>query len=258
MALFFQTNKENSEFMEANVRRKSSISGPLIFVIIVFAVIFVMSVSFRVENIQVIGNTHYSASEIINAIDIEQGDNLFFFDRFAAITRVFAKLPYVQEVSLERALPNKVTIHVTESTAVAYVKIGLEYWTFDEKCKVLGKAAAGEEEGLIPVVGLNPGTIFINESLQTADHDERTIAYLRSVLNQIVDRGIAFQVERIDFSNTNNVVLYYGGKYRIRLGDPYATEKKFSMVLSAISQLRDGDIGIIDVTDASTVHFLPY
>ena len=258
MAFSPTENTGNKEFMEANVRRSSSISGPLIFVIIVFAVIFVMSVSFRVENIQVIGNTHYTASEIINAIDIEQGDNLFFFDRFAAITRVFAKLPYVQEVTLERALPNKVTIHVTESTAVAYVKIGLEYWTFDEKCKVLGKAAEGEEEGLIPIVGLNPGTIFINESLQTADHDERTIAYLRTVLNQIIDRGIAYQVEKIDFSNTNNVVINYGGKYIIRLGDPYATEKKFSMVLSAISQLRDGDIGIIDVTDAATVHFIPY
>ena len=255
---FSPTENNNKEFMEANVRRSSSISGPLIFVVIVFAVIFVMSVSFRVENIQVIGNTHYTASEIINAIDIEQGDNLFFFDRFAAITRVFAKLPYVQEVTLERALPNRVTIHVTESTAVAYVKIGLEYWTFDEKCKVLGKAAEGEEEGLIPIVGLNPGTIFINESLQTIDHDERTIAYLRTILNQIIDRGIAYQVEKIDFSNTNNVVINYAGKYIIRLGDPYATEKKFSMVLSAISQLRDGDIGIIDVTDAATVHFIPY
>ena len=106
--------------MEAKIQRKSSISGPLMFVIIVFAVIFIMSVTFRIENIQVIGNSHYTANEIINAIDIEEGDNLFFFDRFAAITRVFSKLPYVQEVSLERALPNKVTIHVTESTAVAY------------------------------------------------------------------------------------------------------------------------------------------
>ena len=90
------------------------------------------------------------------------------------------------------------------------------------------------------------------------DHDERTTAYLRTILNQIVERGIAYQVEKIDFSNTNNVIMNYAGKYIIRLGDPYATEKKFSMVLSAVGQLREGDIGIIDVTDASTVHFIPY
>ena len=91
MAFFSEEKKsikEESEYLESNIRRKSSISGPLMFVIIVFAVIFVMSVSFRIENIQVIGNSHYTANEIINAIDIEEGDNLFFFDRFAAITRV--------------------------------------------------------------------------------------------------------------------------------------------------------------------------
>ncbi len=245
------------EYMEAR-KRRGGLSGALMFVVIVVAVIFVMSVSFRVEDIQVIGNNHYSASEIINAIDIEEGDNLFFFDRFAAITRVFAKLPYVQEVSLERALPNKVTIRVTESNAVAYIQVGLELWTFDEKCKVLGKAAEGEESGLIPIVGLDPGTIFINESLQTADADQRTIDYLRAILYQCVERGIADQVVRIDFSNTNNVIMYYGEKYIVRMGDPYATEHKFSMVLDAISQLKEGDIGIIDVTDATSVHFKPY
>ncbi|MBP3210687.1 MAG: FtsQ-type POTRA domain-containing protein [Oscillospiraceae bacterium] len=248
---------DSVKYMEAK-KRPGGLSGPLTFAIIVVAVIFVMSVSFRVENIQVVGNSHYTAEEIINAIDIEEGDNLFFFDRFAAITRVFAKLPYIEEVSLERALPDRVTIRVTENNAVAYVKIGLELWTFDEKCKVLGRAAEGEEEGLIPIVGLNPGTIFINEPLQTADNDQRTIDYLRAILYQCVERGISFQVSKIDFSNTNNVILYYGGKYIVRLGDPYATEHKFSMVLSAISQLKEGDIGIIDVTDASTVHFTPY
>ncbi len=248
---------ENTEFLTPR-KQAAGLSGPITFAIIVVSVIFVMSVFFRVENIQVIGNSHYSASEIINAIDIEQGDNLFFFDRFAAVTRVFAKLPYVQEVSLERALPNKVIIRVTESKAVAYIKIGSELWTFDEKCKILGKAAEGEEEGLIPVVGLKPGTIFINEVLQTEDNDTRTIEYLKAILYQAVERGIAYQISRIDFSSTNNVVLNYGGKYIVKLGDPYATEYKFSMILSAISQLKDGDIGIIDVTDASTVHFIPY
>ncbi len=239
-------------------KRVSAFSGPLTFVLIVVAVIFLMSVAFRVENIQVIGNVHYSASEIVNAIDIEQGDNLFFFDRFAAITRVFAKLPYVQEVSLERSLPNKIVIRVTESTAVAYIRIGSELWTFDEKCKVLGKAAAGEEEGLIPVVGLKPGTIFINEVLRTEDNDMRTIEYLKAILYQAVERGIAWQITKIDFSSTNNVVMNYGDRFIVKLGDPYATEHKFSMVLSAVRQLKEGDIGIIDVTDASTVHFTPY
>ena len=78
----------------------SSFSGPIVFFLVIVAMIFVMSVAFRVSDIRVEGNTHYTDQEIIQAIDIEEGDNLFFFDRFAALSRVFAKLPYVEEVSV--------------------------------------------------------------------------------------------------------------------------------------------------------------
>lgn len=253
---FLDKLNSSPEYMKA--KKRSAFSAPLTFVFTIVGLIFLMSFAFRVEEIQVVGNTHYSKSEIINAIDIEEGDNLFFFDRFAAITRVFAKLPYVSEVSVQRSLPNKVTIVVTESTAVAYIAMGTELWTLDENCKVLGTAADGEETGLIPIVGFNPGTFFINETVSTATNDVRTVEYLKSVLYQIVERGLMNEVSKIDFTSTNNVKLSYGGKYTIKLGDPYATEHKFSLFLSAVHQLKDGDIGIIDVTDASTVHFMPY
>ena len=74
-------------------RRRSSYSGPVVFVLVVLGIIFVMSLLFRVSDIQVEGNVHYTDEEIIRAIDIEPGDNLFFFNRFAAFARVYSKLP---------------------------------------------------------------------------------------------------------------------------------------------------------------------
>ena len=132
--------KRNRADTEENIRLQKildSFSGPMMFFLVIVAVIFVMSVFFRVSDIQVEGNTHYTDEEIIRAIDIEEGDNLFFFDRFAALSRVFAKLPYVEEVSVERKLPNKVTITVKESQALAYIVLGDEDWTIDHSCKVL-------------------------------------------------------------------------------------------------------------------------
>ena len=249
-------NNKNSDFMRS--RRRSSFSGPLMFFILIIAVIFVLSVFFRVSSIVVTGNTHYTDSEIINAIEIEQGDNLFFFDRFAAVSRVFAKLPYVEEVTVTRNLPNKVIIEVKETTAIAYIQLGTELWTLDHNCKILGKAAEDEDIGLVPVVGLDPGTLLINERLTTADGSERSVNFLEEIFDQIEGRGILTYITKIDFSDANNVKLSYGGKYIINIGDPYQVEHKFSLVVSAISQLKEGDIGIIDVSDAKTVHFQPY
>lgn len=248
---------KKSEYMISH--RKAGISGPLMFVIIIIAVILVMSIAFRISDIQVYGNEHYTNSEIINAIDIEEGDNLFFFDRFAAISRVFAKLPYVESVSITRHLPNRVIVDVVENEAIAYIKLGSELWTLDHNCKVLGTAAEGEEEKLVQITGISPGTLFVNERLTTEDSNERAVEYLDSILDEITKRGLVDKIRKIDMSNVNSVIMYYDdGLYTVKLGDPYQTSHKFALVESAISQLLPGDSGIIDVTDAATVHYRPY
>ena len=118
MAFSFKGTKVPEEELSGYMRaRRRAFSGPLMFVVVVVAAIFVMSVFFRVEDIRVVGNQHYTAEEIIRAVDIEEGDNLFFFDRFAAVGRAFSKLPYIEAVTVERSLPNKVVITVEETTA---------------------------------------------------------------------------------------------------------------------------------------------
>lgn len=235
----------------------SSFSGPIMFFLVVVATIFVMSVFFRITNIQVEGNSHYSDEEIIRAIDIEEGDNLFFFDRFAALSRVFAKLPYIEEVSVERSLPNKVIITVTESQALAYLVLGDEMWTVDHSCKVLGKATEEELSGLIAVEGVNPGTLLIGEPLCTKDGDEELVEYLAEVLYQLEGRGLYTQVGSIDFSDKNQVSFDYGDQFTVKLGGPGKTEYKFGMLVSAMSQLLSGDVGVIDVSDGVTARFRP-
>lgn len=246
---------KHAEFMKP--RRQRSISAPLLFVIVEVALIFVMSVFFRVEDIEVNGNSHYTDNEIIRAIDIEEGDNLFFFDRFGALSRVFAKLPYIEEVSVERKLPNKVIIDVTESTALAYIVLGDENWTIDHRCKVLGKAASDEElANLIAVRGINPGTLLIGEPMQTEDDDLELVEYLAEVLSQIEDRGLASSVSQIDFADKNSVQFTYDGRITVEIGDSADTEYKFGMLVSVLGKLSSEDVGLLNLSDGATAHFM--
>ena len=259
MAFSFKAPKitdeeERSGYMRA---RRRAFSGPLMFVVVVVAAIFVMSVLFRVEDIQVVGNHHYTAEEIIRAVDIEEGDNLFFFDRFAAVGRAFSKLPYIESVTIERSLPNKVVITVEETTALAYLQLGEEKWTLDHNCKVLGKAAEGEEESLLPIEGLRPGTLMIGEIMETEDGKEETILYLAAILDQIEARGMTDQVTRIDFSNPNSPEFDYGGKYTVVLGKYENVEHKFGMFVTVMGMLKEGDVGVIDVSSGTKAHFSP-
>ena len=249
---------KHGEYRKPSRRKKTGIGALLTFLVVIMAVIFVMSIFFRVTDIQVEGNEHYTDQEIIKAVVIEEGDNLFFFDRIAATSRVFAKLPYIEEVSVERQLPNKVIISVQECKALAYLQVGDEEWAIDYSCKILGKATAEETGDLIPILGVSPGTLMIGEKLTTADGNEELVNFISEVLYQLQERGLAPQVNKIDFSNAYSVRIAFGdGRYTFKIGGSSNVEYKFGMIVSVMSQLKSGDVGTIDVSDGTTAHFIP-
>lgn len=117
--------------------RGRSLLQPLIFLLICVALVLGMSVFFRVSKVEVVGNSIYTAEEVVDASGIGKGDNLFFINRFSAASRIFSKLPYVDKAKVTRALPNRVTITIQESSAMAYVKADDGYWVVDQNCKLL-------------------------------------------------------------------------------------------------------------------------
>ncbi len=252
------TQPPSSKHGEYKKPRRRTVSGAILtFAVVVIAIVFLMSVFLRISDISVEGNEHYTDDEIIKAIDIEQGDNLFFFDRFAAISRVFAKLPYIEEVSLERQLPNKVIITVRECKALAYIAVGDENWTIDRSCKVLGKATESELGTLIRVDGLDPGTLLIGERLTSADGDDSIITFISDVLYQIQGRSLAEHILGLDFSDPLGAKLQYGTRFTVVIGGRSEVNHKFAMLESVLEQLKEGDSGIIDVSDGSVAHFVP-
>ncbi len=249
------TDETQEEFLRA--RRRRGFSRPLIFVVVIVAAVFFLSLFFRVEDIQVEGNVHYTDEEIIRAIDIEEGDNLFFFDRFAAVSRVFAKLPYIEEVTLQRALPNRMTVTVRESTALAYLILGDEEWTMDHNAKILGKAAEGETDRLVPIVNFNPGTLFIGERMTAANGNEDSVDYLVDILHQIEGRNMVGRVRRVDFERENSPELVYEGRYTVVLGRYSQVDQKFAMLAGVLETLKEGDLGVIDLSDGKRALFSP-
>ena len=79
------------------------------------------TVFFRVEQVEVTGNSRYTAEEIQTASGIKAGDNLFHMNKFQIEGEMRHGLPYLEEVSIRRQLPNGVVIAVKEWGAAAQV-----------------------------------------------------------------------------------------------------------------------------------------
>lgn len=227
---------------------RAKLYGPAAFLALCLALVFAMSIFFRVSRIEVRGNAYYSSDEIISASGIEEGDNLFFINQFSVMSRLFSRLPYVESASVTRYLPNRVIIDISESQALAYIELDGQYWAIDRSCKLLAQASEGEAASLIRVSGITPVNPAVGETLTTGSSDAGKTEYLSEILDQIQQRGLTGSVTRIDMSDAANPKFDYTERFTVELGPQGDTEYQFGKLLGAVAQLTENDRGTIDLS----------
>lgn len=228
--------------------------APLSFIIICAALVFGMSVFFRVSNIEVTGNSIYSTEEIIEASGIEKGDNLFFLNRFTAVSRITSRLPYVETATVNTSLPNRVEIEVSESSAIAYVTAEDGLWAIDRNCKLLSKVEGGDTASLIKVTGLTPIAPAVGDTIAPGEAETPKVTYLAGILKHISVLGMTGDVTEVDISNVSNPAFDYLGRFKVKLGSNDDLDYKFQLLLSAVEALEPGDSGTLDLSIDKRAH----
>ena len=235
-------------------KKRSALFAPISFLIICAALAFGMSVFFRVSGIEVEGNSLYTKEEIIEASGIEEGDNLFFINRFSAISRIFSKLPYVEKAVINRSLPNKLVIVVSESRAIACVAAEDGTWAIDRSCKLLSKASGEELRGLIRVEGLTPIAPEAGQIIAPGEAESPKVSYLSEILTQIDALNLRDRITYIDITGISNPTFDYIGRFKVKLGANENIEYKFQCLLSAVEALSEGDRGTLDLSIDKRAH----
>ena len=235
-------------------KKRNALFAPLSFLIICAALVFGLSVFFRVSTIEVEGNSLYTGEEIIEASGIEQGDNLFFINRFTAISRIFSKLPYVEKAVINRSLPNRLVIVVTESQAIACVAAEDGTWAIDRGCKLLSKVSGDELRGLIRIEGLTPIAPEAGQVVAPGEAESPKVGYLSAILTQIDTLGLRDNITYVDISGISNPYFDYLGRFTVKLGSFENVEYKFQCLLSAVDALSDGDRGTLDLSIDKRAH----
>ena len=238
-------------------RLRGGVRGPLTFFLILFAIIFIMSVFFRVARIDVQGNSQYSDEEIISASGIDKGDSLFFVNSIAAGSRITVKLPYVDAVQIDRSLPNRVVIKVIESEAVGCVTVGDELWSVSADGKFLSTITRDDSQNLATISGITAQSAAVGEYMTVPESDSAKLEYLKEILYQIKARQLTGKVTAIDMSDVSDPTFEYDGRFTVKLGAHDDTEYKFGKMLSAVSQLTQDDAGTLDVSTGDKVVFNP-
>lgn len=247
----------NSVQRETGKSPQRTLYRPLTFFLIIVAIIFTMSVFFKVEKIEVIGNSKYTKEQITSASGIHTGDNLFFINRIGAGSRVVVKLPYIDSVKITRSLPNSVTITVEESNAVACIAAGDELWSISRTGKFLSKLSEKDAALLAQIKGISVGEPQVGELISVPEDEKPKLDYLLDILYQVQARALVDKVANINITNVSDVSFEYDDRFVVKLGENNNTEYKFGKLLSAVSQLKVDDAGTLELSDSNKVTFRP-
>ena len=221
----------------------------LFLAVIGTAVTLSLTVLFRVERIEVQGESRYSAEQIVQASGLETGGNLFLTDTGEAASAIEKALPYIGEAKVSRVLPSKLSISVQEESAASAILWEGQYVVLGASGKVLELASAAPEN--CPVIkGVVMQQAEPGSAAAFADEEASTVLQrLESALSAV---GVS-PVSEIDLTDLYRVSVLYDGRISLQLGAPTNYEEKLRFFTALLEQGRisETDSGTFDLSLAA-------
>ncbi len=239
---------------------------------VVAALILGLFVFFKVDTVEVSGNSKYTAEQIVKASGIKKGDYLLSLTRAKVAGSLLTdEYKYIENVRVRVRLPDTVVIEVTEVDTVYSIQDAAGgWWLVSSQGKVLEKTDAATDTVLrgvkleIPKEGAQakayedatpstdeqgnvvPVTVTAAQRLQTA----------MDIASFLESNGIYGSAQYIDVTDINNLVLQYKDKYEVRLGGTADLSYKINCLKSAVNQYITSGSGILDISDPTSIKFL--
>ena len=233
----------------------------LLYTLMVIAVLGVgialsLTVLFKIETIEVAGDTRYTAEQIIGYSGIEKGQNLFLCDSKTGKENIMQNLPYIEDVQVRRSIPSKIVIEVTEGSPAGTVEFSGRFIVISRLGKVLEETDA-PVQGLPLIRGLE--LTSAEPSQQAVYKDEDTRKILEDITNAIGEAGLD-KISEIDLTKRTSPRLLYDGRIRIMLGQPSDLNLKLRFAMQILTKLEPDARGILDVSvakDTNRGYFRP-
>lgn len=240
------------------VTRNRRILFGTVAVVVVAAVFAVLSLTvlFNVSEVKVAkAGKHYQPEQIIEAADVDVGDNMVATNWDRVKEKVEQKLPYVLSLEIKKTASGKITFSVVDDTATLVFKTSKGYALADANCKVLEIVKEKpKSKGLTLLTVKNRINADPGETISFAD-DGESILY-DTIRTAIKNSGIG-SITGIDISDPENIYLEYQNRYRLYLGNSEDIEYKLREAKKIIAEEDENDpnqIGEINLSILKKVY----
>ena len=206
-------------------------------------VVLSLTVFFPVNDIQVVGETRYTVSQILEVSALKAGDNLLLADAATAADRICKQLPYIGRVTISRRLPGTLVIQVAEAAPTCALEREEGYLLLNEENKVVDEAA-DKPAGLLLIRGMEIEPYEKGRDIAFSNAEQEEL--LDSLLERL--QGQSLPVTLLDLSDAVQIRFVLDNRILIKFGAATDLDKKLSHMLATCQQLAAGAAGTLDMS----------
>ena len=171
-------------------------------ILLVFWLIFSTTGIFTIDAIEVQGNSHYTAEEIINIGHATSGHNIIYKANIKETEEYLEQNPYIKRADVRRRLPSTLVIKVTEREERLAFKYDDDYLVMDDEGILLRKTRNKPKTTIIQGVVVNK--IKLGEEIGAEDSKRMDRAL--ELISTMIKSDLYFV--KADISNVKNIEAY--------------------------------------------------
>ncbi len=253
-----QRRQQNKKRKQKNKLRKAlSIAFVVILALIMLAVLC-LTVFFKIDTINITGNSKYTQEQILAVLPIQKDDSLFVANITDAEEHLEQGLPYIYSVEIKKRLPSTINVTIQETTTVYGVENNDKSYTLlDSDLKVLQASASELPKNAILISKLSIASPVEGSPAEISKEQLKTdILQMTAVISKL---DLGDKITEIYSSSINSNYMVYDNRITIKLGTTEGLEDKVYSALSVIDEKLNknnpGAVGTLTATGDKEIYF---
>ena len=244
------TNKVHNKEITKDEKIKRINAKKIIISIVILLVIalggtiyYLTTPVFNITDIKIYGNEKNSAETYISLSKINLGTTNIFAITNQGMYKNLKENSYVEEVKLERKLPNTIELYITERKVSYQIEYSDRYIFLDNQGYIL---EISEEKKDIPVIeGFSTIKGNINVGQRLLEEDLIKLNVVAKFINHCKYNAIENKITDIDVTEDTNYIVYFKkDKKTVYLGDASNLNERLSLLKTILTNEKDKEIEI--------------
>lgn len=215
----------------------------LLFIALCGTIYYLTTPAFNISNIEVYGNDKNTVDTYISLSKINIGTTNIFAVTQNSIRKNIKENPYVEEVTIQRKLPNTLQINITERKVTYQVEYSNSYIYIDEQGYIL--EISEEKKDILLINGFSTIKNSIEPGQRLIEEDLIKLNVVAKVTNYCKYNTIENKITSIDVTDDTNYILYFKeDKKTVYLGDASNLSERLSLLKTILKNEKNKQIEI--------------